>query len=132
MIIRHTSKNLQQKRTPNLQRNRKVKQKGKIKTAMPEYKRKEKEILAWLFMASIDVEIYNAKATLLLKHLSLDFLRRFKQLVKLGTYTFDTFERGTPYWRLKDPNQISFLLKQIISFIRVRHRKRLAKTFNVS
>jgi hypothetical protein len=94
---------------------------------MPEYKRKEKEILAWLFMASIDVEIYNAKATLLLKHLSLDFLRRFKQLVKLGTYTFDTFERGTPYWRLKDPNQISFLLKQIISFIRVRHRKRLAK-----
>jgi hypothetical protein len=94
---------------------------------MPEYKRKEKEILAWLFMASIDVEIYNAKATLILKHLSLDFLRRFKQLVRLGNYTADTFERGTPHWYLKDHNQIMFLLKQIISFIRTRHRKRLAK-----
>lgn len=94
---------------------------------MIEYKRKQKEILAWFFMSTIEVEVYNKKATLLLKHLSLDFLRRFKQLVRLGTYTFDVYSRGSPYWQLKNPNEIAFFLKQIIPFIRTRHRKRLAK-----
>lgn len=91
---------------------------------MPKYKRKEKEILAWLFVATCKIEIQPTQLTI--THFNRDFLHRFKQLVRLGRLgSYGTTNIGT--WELTDPKEISFLMEQISPYIHTQRQRRIAK-----
>jgi len=90
----------------------------------PKYKRKEKESIAWLFIACIKVETDPLK--LLLRHANSDFLRRFLQTVKLGTLRNPRYDLNTRNWELTNPQEVIFLLTQIESHIHTQADRNLA------
>lgn len=77
----------------------------------PNYRRKERESLAWLFICCMKVQANPPKLSI--RHANFDFLRRFLQLIQLGTLRSPRFDLNTRTWELTDPQQIAFLLRQI-------------------
>jgi len=92
----------------------------------PKYKLKDKLALAWLFIALAEIEIYEEKPTIKIKHLSRDFIHRFMQLVRLGTVR-SPYQSNIIEWQLTEPQEIPFFLNSIIPFIRCQQHKRVAK-----
>ena len=90
----------------------------------PTYKRKQKEGLAWLFVSLVKVETDPLK--LLIRHANFDFLRRFLQLIQLGAFRSRRFDLNTRTWELTDPQQITFLLRQIEPHIHTQADRNLA------
>ena len=73
----------------------------------PTYKRKEREILAWLLVALARMRIQEDKPAVTVIHFNLDFIRRFKQLVRLGQ--LGTIDYTPAKWELTEPSEIHFL-----------------------
>lgn len=92
---------------------------------LPKYKAKEKESLAWLFISLMKIDL--EPLTLSIRHSNEDFLRRFTQLVKLGTTTHDYTDLNARTWQLTNPKEIAFLIQQIKPHIHTQREKHIAE-----
>ena len=90
----------------------------------PEYTRKQKEALAWLFVALVKVETDPLRLSI--RHANADFLRRFLQLIQLGTLRRPRYDFNTRTWELADPQEIARLLRQIEPHIHTQADHNLA------
>ncbi len=92
-------------------------------TLYPKYKRFQKQILAWLFIACVKID--PNPLTLSILHSNKDFVRRFLQLVRLGKTTWEDF--NSDRWQLDNTKEINFLLRSIQPHIHCRREKLIAK-----
>jgi len=93
----------------------------------PTYKVKQKEVLAWLFIALIKIDL--EPLTLSLTHCNEDFLRRYLQLVRLGTLTHDEEFRELYIrkWQLTKPLHIAYFLTQIKKCVCTQSERRICE-----
>lgn len=94
---------------------------------LPKYKARAKEALAWIFTGFIKIDIQ--PLTLSIKHPNDDFIRRFTQLIKLGTvkHSWEEGDFDTRTWRLTNPKEILFLMQQIESYIHTQSERRISE-----
>lgn len=91
---------------------------------MPRYKARQKEALAWLFVASIKIDLEPLKLSI--THTNRGFLKRFHQLIRLGFVKTQDLNRDI--WQVTNTQEIIFFLNSIKPHI---HTQRESKIVNL-
>jgi len=90
-------------------------------SAPPRYKARQKESLAWLFVALIKIEL--EPLTLSLRHTNKGFIKRFHQLVRLGFVRNEC--NNTDKWLITNTQEIIFFLHSIEPHIRTQRESKI-------